>query len=173
MSWGCENGVTPTAIRVFGRVLHLFQKVHEGIHGGNQNPQRPFVYCRGYPSPPPGVLQTFRNRVRVARVARVRVVCRVRYERVLERRLRAFSGITVCDFIVCVVLHEVRVARVCAPRRITQCGCYPHCSERWFASVCLWGGGALWHLVCVFLAGLWLVTVGNSVVMAGIGVVTR
>ena len=25
----------------------------------------------------------------------------------------------------------------------------------------------------VFLAGLWLVTVGNSVVMAGIGVVTR
>ncbi len=40
--------------------------------------------------------------MRVARVARVRVVCRVRYERVLEGLLWASSGITVCDPIVVV-----------------------------------------------------------------------
>ena len=72
----------------------LLQKVSGGIHSQNQNHQRPNRFCRGYPSPPPGVLQTFRNRVRVARVARVRMVCRVRYERVLARLLWASSGIT-------------------------------------------------------------------------------
>ena len=35
--------------------------------------------------------------MRVARVARVRMVCRVRYESVLEGLLWASSGITVCD----------------------------------------------------------------------------
>lgn len=69
---------------------HLFQKGSERIRGQNQNPMRPNRFCRGYPSPPPGVLQTFRNRVRVARVARVRVVCRVRYESVLEGLIRGF-----------------------------------------------------------------------------------
>lgn len=44
----------------------------------------------GVPFPAPGVLQTFHNRVRVARVARVRMVCRVRYESVLEGLLRGF-----------------------------------------------------------------------------------
>ena len=77
--------------------------------------------------------------MRVSRVERARVVCHVLWLRVLERRLRASSGITVRAPIVCVVLHEVRVARVCAPRRITQCLQYPHCSERWFASACACG----------------------------------
>ena len=40
--------------------------------------------------------------MRVARVARVRVVCRVRYERVLEGLLWASSGIPACDPIVVV-----------------------------------------------------------------------
>ena len=81
---------------------HLFQKALERIRRQNQNHKRPNLFCRGYPSPPPGVLQTFRNRVRVARVARVRMVCRVRYERVLEGLLWASSGITFHYPIVCV-----------------------------------------------------------------------
>lgn len=73
---------------------HLFQKVSERIRGRNQTHKRPFVYCRGYPSPPPGVLQAFRNRVRVARAERARMVCHVRYESALEGLIRASSGIT-------------------------------------------------------------------------------
>lgn len=85
-----ETGITPTLARVFVNMSRLVQKVSGGIRCQNQKPKRPFVFCRGYPSPPPGVLQTFRNRVRVARAERVRVVCRVRYERVLEGLIRGF-----------------------------------------------------------------------------------
>ena len=105
----------------------------------------------GVPFPTPGVLQTLRNGVRVARVERARMVCRVWCVRALDGRLSVLVWHNSSWPIVCVVLHEVRVARVWARRRITQCGCYPHCSERWFASVCLWGGGAPWHLVCSWL----------------------
>ena len=75
----------------------LFQKVPEHIRPENQNHKRPNRFCRGYPSPPPGCVQTVQNRVRVARVARACVVCRVRYERALEGLLWASSGITVRD----------------------------------------------------------------------------
>lgn len=52
--------MTLTAIRVFAVVLHLFQKVPEHINGQNQNPQRPNVFGRGYPSPPPVASRRFR-----------------------------------------------------------------------------------------------------------------
>ena len=93
--------MTLTAIRVFAVVLRLVQKVLRGIHSENQNHKRPNRHDRGYPSPPPGVLQTFRNRVRVARAERARMVCHVRYESALEGLIRASSGITFHYPIVC------------------------------------------------------------------------
>ena len=49
---GCKNVVTLTAAWVFGRVSRLVQKVPSRIHSENQNPKRPFLYCRGYPPRP-------------------------------------------------------------------------------------------------------------------------
>ena len=67
------------------------------------------------------MLQTVQNRVRVARAERVRMVCRVWCVRALDGRLSVLVWHNSSCLIVCVVLHEVRVACVCAPRRITQC----------------------------------------------------
>ena len=47
-------------------------------------------FLAGVPFPAPGCVQAFRNRVRVARAERARMVCRVRYERVLEGLIRGF-----------------------------------------------------------------------------------
>ena len=51
---------------------HRFQKVSGRIHSENQTPKRPFVYCRGYPSPPPVYSRRFRT-VCVWRVQSVHV----------------------------------------------------------------------------------------------------
>lgn len=56
---------------------HLVQIVLERINSQNQNPKRPNVFWRGYPSPP-RYFQPARNRGRVARTVRVRMECRVR-----------------------------------------------------------------------------------------------
>ena len=58
--------------------------------------------------PRPGCVQMVRNRRCAGRVERASMVCHVLWLRVLERRLRAPSGITVRDPIVCVVPHEVQ-----------------------------------------------------------------
>lgn len=75
---GFENGVTLTADWDSVGLLRRFQKVSEHIQPENQNPKRPNRHDRGYPSPPPGVLQPARNRVRVARAECARMECRVR-----------------------------------------------------------------------------------------------
>lgn len=80
--------MTPTADWDSVGVLRLFQKVPGGIQPENQNPQRPFAFARGYPSPP-RYFQPARNRGRVARAECARMECRVRYERVLDGRLWA------------------------------------------------------------------------------------
>lgn len=50
-------------------------------------PQAASVRLAGVPFPAPGVLQTLRNRVRVARAEHVRMVCHVWCVRALDRRL--------------------------------------------------------------------------------------
>ena len=93
-------------------------------------------------------------------------------------------------WIVSTLLQEPSRARRYAKLAFWQfwlCPCVPVCGYSWIATpdamtcTCDWitfryrvgpvgWGGAVASRV--FLAGLWLVTVGNSVVMAGIGVVT-
>lgn len=73
-----------------------FQMVSERIRCQNQNRMRPNVMIGGT-LPRPGCVQTVRNRRCAGRVERARVVCHVLWLRVLERRLRASSGITVRD----------------------------------------------------------------------------
>lgn len=75
----------------------LFQKVYGRIHSQNQNPKRPNVFGRGYPSLPP----VCSIRFRIVAVWRVQCVCVwfvmfhgcVRQSGVYE----ASCGITVCD----------------------------------------------------------------------------
>lgn len=129
-----------------------FKRFPKAFGAGTRTPSG-LIFFVGGTLPRPRVLQTLRNRVRVARVERACMVCHVWCVRAAEGRLSVLVWHNSSCPIVCVVLHEVRVARVCAPRRITQCLQYRHCSERWFASVCLWGGGSPLHLVCAFLAG--------------------
>ena len=85
----------------------------------------------GVPFPAPGVLQTFRNRVRVARAERACVVCRVRYERALEGLLWASSGIPACDPIV-----VVGTVTICDGMVHLRCVCLTYVMRR-FASVCV------------------------------------
>ena len=124
------------------------KKSQEAFTARTRHPSGQIVTIRGT-LPAPGVFQPSCNRVCVARAERARMVCRVRYESALDGLLWASSGITFHYRIVCACLLD-------------------HIS---LSSCVSWGGGAPPHLMA-FLAGLWLVTVGNSVVMAGIGVVT-
>ena len=171
--------------------------------------------------------------MRVSRAERACVVCRVRYERVLEGLLWASSGITVCDPIVVVgavticdgMVHLRCIGQTSVMRRFAPvCGCskrrdfrcltpcvwdsvsnadgiaggnesLPHARARVKQTTnldstevhntscpCLLNNRALSgcgpgvvdrHCISCVPGCLWLVTVGNSVVMAGIGVVTR
>lgn len=85
--WEMKYSATRLELQRFRQVVTPIPNSLRAHSVSEPEPTAAISILYGVPSPAPGVLQTFRNRVRVARAERARMVCRVWCVRALDGRL--------------------------------------------------------------------------------------